>query len=599
MKRRIIGAGILFLVVFSLLIAQLVHIQLVKPKAYSNHRINLLESSVKQRIDEITLDDGRGGFLDRHGQPISYQEKSVLIMFPFVKHLQWPADEVAAIIGVEKEVLLRRLKEEEEPFIFHNQMVKELTQKQMQLINDLHIPGIIAVQRREAITNPPATHLLGSLTLNKDDIDAVNKSGNIPVDYQTKVGKTGLQKAFQMFLQGDGSKKLVYHKAANGLPMFGVDIRYLDEGRSGEKINIQTTIDQDYQKLAEQIANRNSLKKGGIVLLDVKTNDILAIVSMPALNKEVSNQGNHNQMITPQTPGSVFKTVIAAAAIEEGLLVNSRQFNGNLDHLDRPVDQNTGRLLGTVDFKTGFALSSNQVFGVLGKELAVKNPNLIEDYADRLGLIEPAGWSGKVFHTPVIKQLPEERKGVIWKDPSMKKDENYVANTSIGQLNVKLSPLAIANMMATIARGGERKMVRAATKAVDDNGLTIATFKEKEPEGKAISKVTASKLQELLRGVVTATGKYSTAGNLSQAKYEVAGKSGTAEIGAKENKQNQRYNKWFAGYFPFQKPKYAMVVVNLDTEGQTGAVTPLFLQMVNGIHEIDQKREEERNLVEN
>ena len=175
----------------------------------------------------------------------------------------------------------------------------------------------------------------------------------------------------------------------------------------------------------------------------------------------------------------------------------------------------------------------------------------------------------------------------------MKKDANYVANTSIGQLNVKVTPLAIANMMAIIARGGERKMVRAAEKAVDDNGLTIASFKEEEIKGKTISKITASKLQELLRGVVTTTGKYSTAGNLNQAKYEIAGKSGTAEIGIKENQENQMYNKWFAGYFPFHKPKYAMVVVNLDTPGQSGAVTPLFLQMVNGIYDINQQREKE------
>ncbi|WP_139892606.1 penicillin-binding protein 2 [Bacillus sp. D386] len=590
MKKRILGTGIIFLFLFTLLIAKLVHIQIVKPKEYSKHRVNLLENSVRQRIDEITLDDGRGGFLDREGKSISYQDKSVLVLFPFVKHLDWPADKVADILEIEKEILLQRLKSEEEPFIYENKGITELTDSQIAQINNLHIPGIIGVKKREVIANPSASHLLGSLTLNKNEIDEANKIGYTPVDYQTKVGKTGLQKAFQIFLQGNGSKKLVYHKAANGLPMFGVDIRYLDEGQSGERINIQTTLDQDYQKLAEQVADDSGLKKGGIIILDVETNDILTMFSTPLVNKDVNNEGNHNQMITPQTPGSVFKTVIAAAAIEEGLNLNGREFNGNLDHLGRPVDKNTGRLLGMVDFKRGFALSSNQVFGVLGKELADKNPNLIEEYAERLGLIQPIGWNGSVFHTSLIKQLPEEKSGVIWTESSMKKDENFVANTSIGQLNVKVTPLAIANMMATIARGGERMMARAATKAVDDDGLTIATFKEQPIEGKAISKITASKLQQLLRGVVTTTGKYATAGNLHTAKYDVAGKSGTAEIGAKEDKTKQMYNKWFAGYFPFQKPKYAMVIVNLDTASKSGAVTPLYLQMVNGIHAINQKR---------
>ena len=126
-------------------------------------------------------------------------------------------------------------------------------------------------------------------------------------------------------------------------------------------------------------------------------------------------------------------------------------------------------------------------------------------------------------------------------------------------------------------------MVRAALKAVDDNGLTIAHFKQQPGQKNVVSSVTAAKLQSLLRGVVTEEGPLATAGMLRSAKYEVAGKSGTAEVGEKESKL---YNKWFAGYFPFREPKYAMVVVNLETGGQSASISSLYLEIVNGIYQI-------------
>ncbi len=592
MRKRILFTAITILLVLGLFIAKLVQIQLVKTQDYSKHGINLLENSVQQRVDEISLDDGRGGFLDNKGNPISYQEKAVLVLFPFVRNLNWPKEKLASIIGMEERVLEDKLEEANEPFVLENKEILELSDSQIKAINDLRIPGIIAVKKRFNDVPSMANHLLGTLTLDKGAIDTAHANEKVQsgADYRTKVGKSGLEKAFQLFLKGNGTKRLLYHKAANGLPLFGVDIRYLDTSVSGERVNIQTTIDADIQLLAEEAVRNHRMKKGGIVIIDIQTNDLLAMVSKPELNeKDIGDEGNINQMLLPQTPGSIFKTVIAAAALEENISLAGRTFNGNLDHLDREVNDNTGRRLGTITFEQGFALSSNQVFGVIGKELAEKDPELIESYARKLGLLDLNGWSGSVFRTPVLHQLPEERKGTVWKDDSMKEDPNYVANTSIGQLDVKITPLAAANMMATIARGGERMQVRAASRAVDDNGLTLANFKPQAAVGQRISSVTASKLQQLLRGVVIAEGPNVTAGKLKSAQYEVAGKSGTAEVG---EKGSHMYNKWFVGYFPFREPRYAMAVVNLEA-GESASISSIYLELVNGMHEIHKKGKRE------
>ncbi|MFL6556715.1 MAG: penicillin-binding transpeptidase domain-containing protein, partial [Bacillus sp. (in: firmicutes)] len=98
------------------------------------------------------------------------------------------------------------------------------------------------------------------------------------------------------------------------------------------------------------------------------------------------------------------------------------------------------------------------------------------------------------------------------------------------------------------------------------------------------SPYTAMKLQRLLREVVlnpNGTGKW-----FKDLPYEVAGKSGTAETGKYKSGQ-QLHNKWFAGYFPYENPKYVLVAVNLDVLDLEGGVNLLFADMVKMLYEKD------------
>ena len=75
-------------------------LQLFETEHFSKHQINLLEESVAQRSQEIVIDSGRGGFLDRNGEPLTHQYIPVLILFPFLKKTEWDVQKVADIIGV-------------------------------------------------------------------------------------------------------------------------------------------------------------------------------------------------------------------------------------------------------------------------------------------------------------------------------------------------------------------------------------------------------------------------------------------------------------------------------------------------------------------
>lgn len=145
-------------------------------------------------------------------------------------------------------------------------------------------------------------------------------------------------------------------------------------------------------------------------------------------------------------------------------------------------------------------------------------------------------------------------------------------------------------MMATIARDGEAKQVRAVSKMVYKNGTTFFTFPEQPfTSEESISLSTAMKLKELLRSVVT--DERGTGRRFQTLPYAVAGKSGTAQTGKTTPQGETLINKWFAGYFPAQSPKYALVVVDLESPSSQAVTNDVFDDLVKRIYEWDAQQQ--------
>lgn len=580
-KRAVVLLSIC-LCLIALLIGRLVQIQLIASSDFSKHHVNLLEASVKQRSQEMIIDNGRGGFLDRNGESLIHQRIPVLILFPFLKNMDWDAERVAQIIDVPTSTLLRKIEQAKEPFAFGNPKIMSLTNTQMEQINKLEIPGVFAVEKKYALTEYPAEQLIGITGQNQTVLEKRYPDKELPTD--SLVGLTGLEKSFDEFLLPDGKSKLVYHVDGIGGPLFGINVKYVEPANPFYPVNVKTTLDKEIQLMAESLVDQHKIENGGLVLLDLETNSILASVSRPYINKDApySEAGINNMMLKQQIPGSVFKTIIAAAAIEYDLDDPTRKFDCDKTITGAP-DQNYQH--GMLSFTESFAQSCNNTFGTLAKELKEIDENIIEDYAKRLSVVGQVGWEGDIYHFENFRQM-EEDNGRIFLDESAKKDNNFVTMTGIGQHEVRLTPLAIANMMATIARGGKSEMVRAVTEIDYKDGTSLLPFEKKPLGDESISPYTAMKLQKLLREVVVS--EKGTGRGLQGLPYEVAGKSGTAETGRFEGEQ-QLLNKWFAGYFPFDNPKYALVTVNLGVYDTEGSVTPLFADLVKGLYELDHK----------
>src|SRR3954447_24537432 len=104
-RRRIKGLLILCIAGLMVLTGRLIQIQLVQTETFSKHNVNLLEDSVKQRTQELVIDNGRGNFLDRNGATLTHKKVSVLVLFPFLKKIDWEMEKVSDIAGIPVNVL--------------------------------------------------------------------------------------------------------------------------------------------------------------------------------------------------------------------------------------------------------------------------------------------------------------------------------------------------------------------------------------------------------------------------------------------------------------------------------------------------------------
>ncbi|WOV59536.1 penicillin-binding protein 2 [Bacillus sp. KICET-3] len=581
LRKRMKWISILMSAALLFLLIRLAEIQLFFTESFSKWNVNLIQESVKQRTEEVQISDGRGSFLDRSGKPLSVSQKPAIVLFPFLKKQSWPIEEAAAILHMSKEELNHSLDKAKKPVILTKNDKGLFSKTALEKINKLKYPGIYGVYIEETEKNRLASHTIG---MTNQDPELLRKKypHKDSLSISTKIGTFGLERTFDEFLLPEQDTKLLYHVDGLGNPLFGMDVKYTADANPFYPLQVKTTIDKTIQQSLEEILDDHHLKKGGAVLLDIENSSVLAIASKPDLNM-ASQKTRHNYMLTPMYPGSVFKTVIAAAAIENGLDHPSKTFNCNLNLYGEPGDDK-----GRLNMEDGFAESCNYTFTSLADQLIKKNGSIIEDTAEKLGLTGRVGWEGRLYHQRDFKQFYHEVSGAIWGDEQDKKVKKAVAQTAIGQKNVRLTPLEIANMMATIARGGEKKQVKIADEIEYKNGTLMASFKDQELPGKTIDHYTAQKLQKLLRKVVTS--EKGTGRRFSDLPYDVAGKSGTAQTDRTTKDHKTLYHKWFAGYFPADKPKYALAVVHMDTPEGKAATNAAFYDIVKKVYEIEKNQ---------
>jgi cell division protein FtsI/penicillin-binding protein 2 len=347
----------------------------------------------------------------------------------------------------------------------------------------------------------------------------------------TPVGISGLERAFNTRLAGKPGGSLL------ALDESGASVRVLAQAKPRAGAPVKTTIDPDLQEAAvAALAGRS----GGIVALDARDGNVRALAGQA--------------FSAPQPPGSTFKMVTTIAALENDLVSLEDEFEitNGVNVGGRFLNNANGEYCGGT-FREAFAESCNADFAPLGPKIG--NERLVAT-AESFGFNSPP-----TLYAPQLVREAELPESTI---PTDIGEEIDLGVSAIGQGEVLATPLQMASVAQAIANDG----VLAPTAVVVNRKLRPHA----RPERVMSAKV-AGELTELMTGVVVeGTG---TAGAIPEA--QVAGKTGTAELGPKpgqEEEENpvQIKDAWFAAFAPAQKPRLAVGVLLIEAEAAGGDV---------------------------
>lgn len=379
------------------------------------------------------------------------------------------------------------------------------------------------------------------------------------------VGQSGIEQEYNDLLMGDDGVRNV---AVNSV---GREVETIGEIPPDEGRQLQLTLDYDLQRAVED-AFESEGYAGAAVALDPRSGEVLAMVSLPAYDPNDFVLGidaatwsslNTNSLRPLQNralqgrypPGSVFKIVMAAAALEEGIVDPNFSVNcrGGATFYRRRYRCHANHGIVTMD--EALEKSCNAYFYTLGAMLDV---DVINRWAARFGLGVLSGID-----------LPHEAKGLVpsraWKRARF--DEPWypgeTISVAIGQGAVSVTPISLAVMMATVANGGTRVVPRLL-KAVRDGGR----WREVTAPPPAVFDTLAPETVETLRrGLWMVVNRQGTGGRARIEGRDVIGKSGTAQVvslsrraSAGDETADYRDHGWFVFAAPREDPEIAGVV---------------------------------------
>jgi penicillin-binding protein A len=382
------------------------------------------------------------------------------------------------------------------------------------------------------------------------------------VGYSTAGATTGLEQTLDDYLTGANTN--LSNSLRDALQLGPRTVR-------GD--NVYLTLRPSIQRLAlDQLAGRC----GAVVVLDAKTGAVVAMASSPTYNANLMVQpngfkkvkrikgtcGDHTALQNNATaglypPGSTFKMVTAAAALDSGAYTPSSPFydpgycteyGQRVSNAGNP-DQNGPEAFGNVSLAVGFEHSINSVFCNVGMHIGGLK---ILDYAKRFGF----------YSLPPLETPPDESaaSGLYRYDKHGRRlwsprhnDQIDSGRLAFGQFNMLATPLQMALVGATIADKGLVPKPYLVQKVVTADGATV-TKTRPQTLGRAIKPETAAELNQMMQLVVQG-GTAATVG--FPAGLKVAGKTGTAELSA----LSDVYDAWFVAFAPADDPRYVVAVV--------------------------------------
>ncbi len=488
---------------------------------------SLASQAISQQTEVVTVPGLRGSLLDRRGNQLAGSEDAATIYAtPYqVKNPPQAAAQLAPILGEKKGEVLEALTAEG-GFSYVAQKVDLATAAK---VENLHLEGIGQL--------PDTRRVYPQGTMAGQVIGAVGDESQ---------GLTGLELGEESVLGGtDGERRIV--NDALGEP---IRLETVKEAEDGE--DIQLTLDPVIQKETEAVLSRvgemYSPKGATAIVVDPRNSQVLAMANWPPVDpndlSEVSNEDLMNKATSfNYEPGSTFKAFTVAAALEEGLVTPTTEFTlpPALQVADRTIEDAEERGTENMTVAQILARSSNVGAVTIGQEVGEKH---LSQWIHRFGFGRPTG-----------VQYPDEEKGIV---PDLSEwSGSSIGNIPIGQ-GVAVTPMQMVAGYTAIANGG----VLRPPQLIERVGEEVVH----EPKGKrVISPAVALEIREMLEGVLAAGG---TASEISVPGYQLAGKTGTAQVAENGGYSETKYIASFIGFAPAIEPKFLAAVIVDEPQGE-------------------------------
>lgn len=499
-----------------------------------------------QQRQELPVGDGRGLILDREGRPLHAPDSYLgIAVFPALAG-QDPAarlrvaDRLGTALGGEYREQMARL----HPFW----AAPRVSDEQAAFIDGLGLPGVQVVARQDRYgPSSVARHLVG---------------------YAWGEHREGLEAQWDEALQGP-QPLLAVTVDGKGRALSGLGVQAVElTGKPAH--DLVTTIDYDIQKAVEEVLDREKVTKGAVVVSDPKTGEILAMASRPNLGQSPPDGDFINRAVRAYPPGSVFKVVVAAAALEAKAVTLEEEFEctGSVEVAGHKFGEAKREGHGRLTFADAIAQSCNVTFMEVGAN-RLGGPALM-DAARRFGF-------GQASHLgpPRADGIGGPLWGELPGQLSRMSTPGELAQVSFGQGSLTVTPLQMTAVMNAVANGGVQMPLRLIKEQRGPDGEAVWRPAGERPR-RLMGEVTARQMQAALAGVTEPTGK-GTGKAAWVEKWGSAGKTGTAEVG------DNRTHAWFTGYVPEFKPRYTIVVLVEDGDSGGGVAAPVFREIAMAI----------------
>jgi cell division protein FtsI (penicillin-binding protein 3) len=488
-----------------------------------------VERAKDQQQVYVEIRPRRGDILDREGNALASSVKvDSVFAHPYqMKDPQGTAKVLSRLTGVSYQKLLKQF-DPKKTFVW---VKRKISDPEKTAIQAAALPGVGFQKefRRVYPLRKTAAHVLGYV-----DID--------------EKGQTGLERRYNADVHGQPGNVLMLRDAHG--KSFQREDKVPQPGA-----NLMTTIDSNIQFVVEKELDeaqaRTRAAAISIIVMDPRSGAILAMANSPTFNPNQHAAFHPSTWINPALsltyePGSTFKMVAVAAALEEGLTTPEEVIdclNGSITLFRRTIrDHNPYGLLTVREI-----IQNSSNVGTIRLAQRVGDERLA-DYVRRMG-----------FGQLTSVDLPAEIPGLVWGLKDWEKTS--FASIAIGQ-EIGVTPLQIVSFLAALGNGGILYKPYVVQKIQDPSGST----REIKPIGRRVlSETTARQIQEMLAGVVTdGTAKASKLEG-----YTAAGKTGTAQKATPgKGYIGHKYVASFAGFAPARNPQLAIAVVVDEPKGK-------------------------------